>query len=79
MTHNQVYKTFVKMFPIYANDNLVYFPNGKNSIRIRGIQGFFCMKTQQDIIFSCNNDCSEWKLETLDNFIKSMKEGIKSA
>lgn len=77
MTRNQVYEKFIKMFPVYVNDNLVYFPNGKNSIRIRGIQGFSCMKTKQDIIFSCNYDCSEWKLETVDSFLKSLKERVK--
>lgn len=79
MTHKDVYSRFVKMFPTYANERLIYFPNGKSSIRIRGIQGFPGMKDRQDIIFTCNFDCSEWKLETMENFLNALKEKIKHA
>ncbi len=37
MTHNEVYKRFELYFPQYAGADKVdvWFPNGKNSIRIR--------------------------------------------
>ena len=79
MTHNQVYLKFVTMFPEHINGDLLYFPNGKNSIRIRGLTDFPGMKTRQDIIFSCNYDCSEWKLETMDSYLKSLKGLINNA
>lgn len=79
MTHNHVYDIFVKMFPLYLSENLVYFPNGKNSIRLRGLKNFPGMRTRQDVIFSCNHDCSEWKLETMDSYLRSLKGLINNA
>lgn len=40
MTHNEVYKWFELYFPLYAGENAAtWFPNGKNSIRVRQTNG----------------------------------------
>lgn len=75
MTANQVYESFKRMFPGYVNDQIVYFPNGKNSIRIRGVKDF----DDGEIIFTVTNNQTEWKLESVRNFIKRMKEGSNNA
>jgi hypothetical protein len=79
MTHKQVYDLFSKLFPFFASEELLYFPNGKNSIRVRGISQLPHIHIREDIVFSCNHNGREWRLETMDNFIKSMKEGVKRA
>ena len=40
MTRNEVYKWFELYFPLYAGENAAtWFPNGKNSIRVRQTNG----------------------------------------
>ncbi len=68
MTHNEVYKWFELYFPIYAGDNIaVWFPNGKNSVRIRQTNG-------QEFIFTYNEK-QDWCFETRDSFFKRIKGG----
>lgn len=75
MTHDQVYRLFKMIFPSYANDEIVYFPNGKNSIRLRGVKGLH--SDGQDLIFTTSNNHMEWRLETIDSFLKAMKGETK--
>ena len=72
MTHNQVYERFKSIFPTYITKNVIYFPNGRNSIRIRGTKGF--SETGKDIVFSVDNHGAQWTLETLDSFIEKMRK-----
>lgn len=67
MVHNDVYKRFALYFPDYAG-NLVecWFPNGKNSIRIR-------QKNKQEFIFTFLND-KEWRFETIDSYLRALFE-----
>lgn len=68
MVHTDVYKWFALYFPDYAEDKVdKWFPNGKNSIRIRQING-------QEFIFSYNNQ-KDWRLETINSFRNSAKGG----
>lgn len=75
MTHQNIYKLFSSLFPYICKGDITYFPNGKNSIRIRGIRGLGTK--EQDYVFSVNNPDYEWKLETASNFIKNMKNEVK--
>lgn len=75
MTHDQVYRLFKMIFPSYANDEIVYFPNGKNSIRLRGVKGLH--SDGRDLIFTTSNNHMEWRLETIDSFLKAMKGETK--
>lgn len=65
MTHNNVLLKFKVLFPQYAGPMTEWFPNGKNSIRVR------YSKTRPDVIFTYNST-KDWRLETIDSFIKSM-------
>ena len=51
--------------PDQAKEVKEYFPNGKNSIRIRKING-------QEFIFSLREP-KAWKFETIDQFLADMK------
>lgn len=75
MTHNHVYDFFSRKFPDLLTENLVYFPNGRNSIRIRNASGY----PHQDLVFACDSRCVEWKLETVGTYLESLKEKIKNA
>lgn len=66
MTHNEVLKLFESSFPFYKSNIETWFPNGRNCIRVR-------QTNKQEIIFMFNNS-KDWKLETVDSFIKSLKE-----
>jgi hypothetical protein len=65
MTHPKVYNEFKIYFPNYAEHAKAWFPNGKNSIRVRMYAG--------DIVFTYNGT-RDWSLETLDSHIERMEE-----
>ena len=65
MTHKDVLKMFKTYFPSIAGVMTEWFPNGKNSIRVR------YSRIRPDVVFTYN-DTKDWKLETVDSFIKSM-------
>lgn len=66
MVHSKIYKIFERILPLYAGENAeIWFPNGKNSIRVRGIN-------KQEYVFTYNDDAT-WKFETLKNFMQTMK------
>lgn len=70
MTHSDVYKWFELYFPNYAGDKaIVWFQNGKNSIRVR-------QKNHQEFIFTFNGE-KNWKFETVDSFMSGLKGGQK--
>lgn len=61
MTHNQVLDIFKKCYPIEDDMVLCWFPNGKNSVRIR-----FANKVE--LVFTYKSS-KEWTIETRDAFI----------
>ena len=65
MIHTQVYGFFQTCLPDQAKEVKEYFPNGKNSIRIRKTNG-------QEFIFSLREP-KAWKFETIDQFLVDMK------
>lgn len=70
MSHKDVYKLFEIYFPCYGGDKVeVWFPNGKNSIRIRQLN-------KAEFIFTYH-DMNNWKFETINSFLKNMNGGKK--
>lgn len=65
MLHTKVYGYFKDYLPAQAEKADVYFPNGKNSIRIRNKDG-------SEFIFTCLSP-KDWCYETLNIYIKRMK------
>ena len=65
MIHTQVYGFFQTCLPDQAKEVKEYFPNGKNSIRIRKTNG-------QEFIFSLREP-KAWKFETIEQFLADMK------
>ena len=65
MSHTQVYKCYKSWLPDHAARTKEYFPNGKDSIRIREVGG-------QEFIFTVLGEMS-WKWETIAHFIKDLK------
>ena len=63
MTHIDVYKHFEMLFPEKAEKGIKYFPNGKNSIRVRNVN-------KPEMIFTFKSPL-DWKLETIDSFLNS--------
>lgn len=65
MIHTQVYEFFKKCLPEQASKVIEYFPNGRDSIRVR-------KENKQEFIFSLTSP-KEWKYETIDQFLNDMK------
>lgn len=67
MTHKDIYKWFERYFELYAGNNVeVWFPCGKNTIRIRQTNG-------QEFIFTYN-DPTDWRFETIGSFLHQMRK-----
>ena len=67
MTHTDLFKMFKTFFPLYAEMSKEYFPNGRNSIRVR-MDGI-----NKDYIFTFH-DKNDWKFETVNSFLKNNKK-----
>lgn len=65
MIHTQVYGYFKECLPEQEKKVTEYFPNGRNSIRVRQENG-------QEFIFSVTAP-KVWKFETIDQFLAGMK------
>lgn len=65
MRHQDIYKQYQCCFPQYAERTERWFPNGKNSIRVR-------QNNKMEFIFSYENE-QNWGLETKNHFLRSMK------
>jgi hypothetical protein len=64
MLHKTIFERYAKIFTRDVEDVEVWHPNGFGSVRIR-------FRNKEEYVFSYVND-SNWRYETLDNFIKSM-------
>ena len=63
MAHADILKIFERMFRSYAGTKIaVWFPNGRNSIRIRH-------NNKREYIFTYFGP-SDWKFETVESFLK---------
>ena len=65
MQHVEVIDRLNKMFPNMTGHMKIWFPNGKNSIRVR-------RGDNKEFIFTYNND-EDWRLETTSSFLNNMK------
>lgn len=68
MLHDDVFKRFKKYFPKEYEETSRWFPNGKNSIRVRMVS------KMDDFIFTYNGK-NDWKFESVDLFIKRLMKG----
>ena len=69
MSHEKIYLTFKQLYPSIEAGIVEWFPNGKDSIRVRNIVG-------SDFIFTYHGP-TDWCYETLDSFIRKLKGGRK--
>lgn len=71
MSHSEIMKWFEYYFPDYSRNRVdVWFPNGRNSIRIR-------QKNGQEFIFTYHSQKKDWRFETITSFLNGMKGGKK--
>lgn len=66
MTHNDVLEYFKLLFPLTFEQVVIWFPNGRNSIRVR-------ILNNQEFVFTYTSQ-REWKFETLDEYMKGMRK-----
>lgn len=64
MVHKDVYKIFISHFPKESGKVEMWFPNGKNSVRVR-------MTDKRELVFTYNGP-NDWFLETVNSFIERM-------
>lgn len=70
MSKKEVFNKFKLYFPKFADASEMWFPNGKNSVRVR-------LNNRKEIVFTFNSEL-DWRFETVESFMKSMvKGGIK--
>ena len=61
-----IFEKFVEIMPdSWVQDVWCWFPNGKNSIRLRS-------HTKKDFIFTYHNK-NTWRFETVESFLESIK------
>jgi hypothetical protein len=65
MLHQKVFDVFKNKFAVIAAQTETWFPNGKDSVRIR-------LTDKQEIIFTYHGEPG-WSLETIDNYLIRMK------
>lgn len=68
MTHNKVLEKLKLYLPEYVKIMSEWFPNGKNSVRIRVLRD----NESQDFCFTYNGK-TNWCFETVNSHIKKMK------
>ena len=59
-----VLKIATKRFPHFITNDIVWFPHGKDCIRIQ--------KGRSEYIFTCQNE-KNWSLETADHYFDRLK------
>ena len=67
MLQKDVLEKFKELFPQYAEQVEMWFPNGKNSIRVRTHE-------RHDYVFTYHAKYC-WSLETIDIYVDRMKGG----
>lgn len=74
MVHHEVLEMFKKMLSFGGEDHITkiikdWFPNGKNSIRVRFVNN-------DELIFTYNSP-TRWSIITKDEFVDNMKKEKK--
>ena len=71
MSHYDIYKLFELHMPSYAGEKVeIWFPNGRNSIRVRHWN-------REEFIFTFNNP-KDWRFETIDSYINHFRKENKN-
>lgn len=70
MSNKYIFMTFGSMFPYYENDVDVWYPNGKDSVRIK------FKTTRSELIFTYYSE-KEWCLETAKNYLRKTEKEDK--
>lgn len=68
MLHDDVFKQYKKHFPREFKETSTWFPNGRNSVRVR------LVSRPDDYIFTYHN-AREFVFEPVEIFIKRLKKG----
>ena len=63
--HKKIYEWFKLYFPMYAEHVEAWFPNGRNTMRVR-------QTNKQEFIFTYYGQY-DWRFETVDRFLKGGK------
>lgn len=69
MSHPEILNKFYRMFPDRGVDIVIWFPNGRNSIRMRN-------SWNEEFIFTFNGP-KDWRLETVDSFLNQNRKETK--
>lgn len=67
MSQKEVFNKFKYYFPKFAEASEMWFPNGKNSVRVR-------LNNRKEIVFTFNSEL-DWRFETVESFMKNMLKG----
>lgn len=68
MLHKDVMQKFEEISNVDERSINTWFPNGKNSVRIR-------FKNNTEIVFTYASP-KVWRIETIDHFIKNLTKGV---
>lgn len=66
MTHKEIFSKYKEISKTKDEDIIVWFPCGRNSVRIRPVKGV-------EFVFSYYTE-QKWCLETIDKFIEAVNE-----
>lgn len=69
MSHKYVFDKFYNMFPDKCLDVVIWFPNGRNSVRVRNTR-------DEEFIFTFNGQ-KDWRFETVDSFLNQVRKETK--
>lgn len=69
MVANLIFEIFMTLFPTFGEHATMWFPNGKNGIRVRIDDG-------HEFIFTYDGK-DDWSLETIGRYVKKTKGGAK--
>lgn len=66
MNHNELFKKYKEIFQANDADIDVWFPNGKDSVRVR-------YKDKREFVFTYSKS-DEWCIQTIKEFLKSTRK-----
>ena len=67
MGHKELYKLFIEHHPQWAGDVALWFPNGKNSIRVR-------LNNRREYVCVYDSRTKDWSVETVKSYLKRQKQ-----
>ena len=67
MGHKELLKSFIEHHPQWAGDVELWFPYGKNSIRVR-------LSNRREYICTYDSKTKDWSVETIKSVLKRQKQ-----